>query len=136
MARVNVSEQADIKVLQSQMKDVKADIETILGEIKDINQKLDDKYTTKEEFHAFKRIAMPATVFLTAVITALVMYFFTNIGKSTQQPNTTTTTTTTNKPNTTSGPSAEAKAEAQSGADKQTDEQQSGGVDVTLPKLP
>lgn len=125
MAKVNVQENADIRVLQSQMMDVKGDVATILGEIKAINDKLDNKYTTKEEFNSFKRIAMPATILLTAIITALVMFFFNNISPKQTSGTTTTTTTTTG-----ATPKAEAKAEAQAGAEKQSDEQSSGVTDI------
>lgn len=79
-------------MLKDQMKDVKALLERI-------EKKQDDAmntYATKAELRGFKWITVPTVILLTAVLTALVLYYLSH-GK-TLDPSTTVTNSNTTSP--------------------------------------
>lgn len=143
------SKDPEIAVLQSQMGEV-------LSQLKDINTKLDvqtnkdQTYATKGELRTFKWITVPLIIILTAVITALVSFYFSHqdsiLPQSTSQTTTTTTptgSTSTTRNNGTANsstpPAATANATSKSDSATPSDSQTSssnGGVQLTLPKVP
>lgn len=134
------SENADIAVLQEQMKGMTEDMGDVKSDVKKILDRLDNSYVKKEEFRAFKWTTIPITIIVSVVLTFLVTFFLQNITKDNAANNptsssTTTTTTptgstsqtrtsdTTNNTTTTTTPAT--------GNNGST----SGGVHVELPKL-
>lgn len=89
------SDNSEIAVLQTQMEEVKELLGGIVSDVKEIKDSLPSKYATKDELKNFKRYAIVSTALTTAVITALVVFFFTHVDLKVPQPGTSTTTTTT-----------------------------------------
>lgn len=130
----------DIAVLKDQMKDVK---DALIR----IETKLDGgaaTYATKQELRSFKWVTVPSVALTTAILTALVVFFFTHQDPNANNPTTSTTTTVNNPAGSTSTtstkdgtPSTSSTASAHSDSATPTDSQTSnGGVQVTPPKVP
>lgn len=131
------SENADIAVLQEQMKGMTEDMTEVKATQKKILEKLDDSYVKKDEFRAFKWTTIPITVIVTVILTFLVTFFLQKITERPNNPTTSTTTTTT----TPTGSTAETRTSDTSQSTPQTssappDPSTQGGVQIELPKLP
>lgn len=128
------SDNRDIAVLQEQMGTVKSDVTEIKGDVKEIIKTLEDTYVKKSEFQQFKWIAVPGTIIVTAVITSLVYFFFTNrvpAKPTTNAPTTTTSSTTT--ASSTSTPSASTSAQAAPTSTTPASNSSTPGASVTVP---
>lgn len=78
------SENSEIAVLQTQMKQVQDDIGEIKVSISSISDKLDGSFVTRSEFDAHRKnqwLERILTVLITAVIMGLAGFFFGNINK-------------------------------------------------------
>jgi hypothetical protein len=69
-------ENADIAVLQDNMKEVKKTLERIEGKL----DGLDAKYALKEDVKKLKWQTIPLTIIMSSVLTALVYYFISHVG--------------------------------------------------------
>lgn len=167
----NKSENADIRELQTQMLDVNKNLDEVKADVKSLLVKFDEQKNLQAEIdnlrenqrasdlrHStaieelkkrrnFISIIVPVLVsVLTALLTFLVISFFTNVGKVTpNSPGTSTTTnnsTTTTTPSGSGGSSGTPSANASSNATStpanpnSTDSQSSNGVTIPLPKVP
>lgn len=164
----NKSENADIRELQTQMLDVNKNLDEVKQDVKSLLVKFDEQKNLQTEIdnlresqkasderHStaieelkkrrnFISVIVPiiASV-ITALLTFLVISYFTSIGKVTPTGSSTTTSTTTSPTGSSTGgssgtPSASATSNASATPEHPTDSQTStdnGGVQVTLPKV-
>lgn len=148
----NKSENADIRELQTQMIDVNKNIEEVKQDVKSLIIKFDEQKNLqtevdylKVEIHDLKKrknfvsVVVPVLAsVITAVLTFLVINFFTNIGKVTpnQPSSSTTTTNTTTTPGGSAAPSANASASSKSDTATPSDSQSvTDGVVNQIPKV-
>lgn len=144
----NKSENADIRELQTQMIDVNKNIDEVKQDVKTLLVKFDEQknlqtevdYLKKEVVDLKKRrnfisIVVPilASV-LTALLTFLVINYFSNVGKV--NPNQPTSSTTTTNTTTTPGSTPSASANANAKSDTATPSSSQSVTDGVVNQVP
>ncbi|MDL2342300.1 MAG: hypothetical protein QFB87_04465 [Patescibacteria group bacterium] len=131
----------EIAVLQDQMNNVKDTLNEVRGDVKAIKDALDERFVRKEEFKTFRIVTLTTSVFITAIVTALVYFFISTISKSSVSPEPSVTKEATST--TTASPSAPTAGNTAPAAQPTTATQtpspmsnSTGGVLVTVPKVP